>query len=267
MENLEPAPRADMEELEQRWRAEAEAKRPEFVARARADIGNDVVHVDITSIVSGDVENHIINQRILFQQTASREEELQKARNKAAAAKAQHRSNQRKRIREVDLPLLSRKDTEAFHTIKAAKAASAASNRLCEAVISQFQTMTEDLKSLGEAPDAIPSASLVIPNVFAEREAQKAPALLQDKRDPTQQSQLIDSLKADKEAKKLAGICMKNIRDGKHKIKCDICGVYALAHNQRKDGVQAAKCRNSDCGKCPDAGDFSFSDIATVASS
>ncbi|MCP4821150.1 MAG: hypothetical protein GY883_18350 [Shimia sp.] len=168
MEELEIAPSAAMEELEQQWRAEAEAKRPEFEADVRTQIGNNADHVDIENIVSGDVENYIVNKRILFQQTASRLEELQKVRNKVVAAKAQRRFNLRKRILEEDLPHLSREDTNASHAIKAAKAAKLTSDAMCTVVLSRFQSLTDDLKLLGEAPDAIPSARIAIPNVFAE---------------------------------------------------------------------------------------------------
>ncbi len=171
-----------MEELEQQWRADAEAKRPEFVARARGEIGDDADHVSIENIVTGDVENYIVEQRKLYQHTAWRTEQIETARNKTAAAKAvkeAERLDQRKRIREEQLPLLTREDAEASHTIKAARTAKATLDVACEAVYSKYQTAANDLKELGEAPDAIPSAKEVIPNVFAEREAQALAAQAQ----------------------------------------------------------------------------------------
>ena len=75
----------------------------------------------------------------------------------------------------------------------------------------------------------------------------------------------LEGLSTQQEIKRLAGICIKGIRDGKLKIKCDECGLYALAHNKRKNGKQTSMCRNTDCNMCTADGDFSYSSIFASA--
>ncbi|AET73473.1 hypothetical protein EMVG_00187 [Emiliania huxleyi virus PS401] len=170
-----------MEELEQQWRAEAEAKREAIEEEVRGEIPH-AGDTTIEEMVSAKIIDLIDDQRRLHERTVRNTAMRQRAQEEHNARQAREkaqRTEQCKRIREETLPLLSREDAEASHTIKAAKTTKDTSDVACEAVYSKYETAANDLMSLGEAQDAIPLPEEVIPNVFAERQAQAQAAQAQ----------------------------------------------------------------------------------------